>query len=236
MPPKKTVNKTNHLNRYLERLQGRIASARSVSERFVRWRTVITLAGIATGFLLYRAESVVLFYFTMLSFATVFFTVFYFHSRLKKRLLRLIQWQTIKREHLARLSLNWNGLPETKSYAVPEEHPYARDVDIVGPYSLLRLLDTTISTWGRRKLTSWLLSPDPAIDSMERRQRLVRELVPRSLLRDRIRLEIPPGSTGELNSDQMLEDLRNSSPPPGLGGNAVGSWINLDPDGHPFRG
>jgi hypothetical protein len=118
-----------------------------------------------------------------------FGVVAWYHNRLEDRLHRLARWQRIKRAHIARLQLDWSNIPFRSAAAIPEGHGYARDLDLVGPHSLLHLIDTTISSQGQDRLRTWLLyQPAPAEEWTER-QGLVREIAPLLLLRDRLSLE-----------------------------------------------
>ena len=217
MPDEPSFKKTEQAHRrYIARMEDRLKQAREFSERLVRRRAILTGAAIAGGILFYQLNLPVLFYAVIVLFPAAFGVLIYIHSRLKKGILRMERWRAIKKAHLARLLLDWNGLSPAKDYTVPDYHPYAYDLDLVGPHSLMRLIDTTVSTRGRQNLTAFLLSPDPT--SLERRQQLIRELVPRSLLRDRIVLEANSVSPGELDSDGMIRDLRESESPAGAGG------------------
>ena len=66
---------------------------------------------------------------------------------------------TVNEEALARLERDWAALPAPSPVAVPADHPFAADLDIVGPASLLQLLDTTSTPMGSATLAGWLLTP-----------------------------------------------------------------------------
>ena len=171
---------------------------------------MFSAGGIITLFF-HQADRLILAY-NLIGLFTVLFTgMVFYHSRLKWRILRIENWKTIKQTHLARLKLSWSSIPPARETVVPEHHPYAYDLDIVGPYSLLRLLDTTVSTRGYTYLSSALLLPGRVSADLEHRQKLVRELVPRSLLRDRIILEAKTISgDGPLRSEEMADVFKTS--------------------------
>lgn len=82
---------------------------------------------------------------------------------------------TVNRYGAARVRRDWASLPDPPPIEVPDGHPYARDLDIVGHASLQQLVDTTGTTMGRDRLADWLLTPaDPA--DIPARQDAVREL------------------------------------------------------------
>lgn len=213
----RTFSKYQLLHRAVARLERRMESARQLSKQFVRWRAIVMLVGIGVGFSLYQTGQALAANILFALFVVAFVLLVYFHSRLKGALLRLEHWVGIKRAHLARLQLDWAALPPSREYSVPDRHPYAHDLDMVGNYSLLRLLDTTVSTKGHSLLASALLSPPMDLTQIEQQQRLVKELIPRSLLCDRIVLEAKSITSGEINSEEMIASLQSSEPPRHVG-------------------
>src|SRR5581483_9683167 len=136
-------------------------------------------------------------------FVVVFAAVARYHNRLEDRLHRLRLWREIKRAHLARVTLNWDEIPAKPAPPV-DQHPYAIDLDLVGPHSLLHLLDTTVSSNGRERLSTWLLSQPFDPTRWSDRQALVRELVSLPLLRDRLVLEAKLiGDDEEINGRRL---------------------------------
>ncbi len=89
-------------------------------------------------------------------FVAVFAAVACYHNRFEDRLHRLRLWREIKQAHLARVALNGDEVPAKRS-PLMDRHPYAIDLDLVGPHSLLHLLDTSVSSNSRKRLSVWLL-------------------------------------------------------------------------------
>lgn len=83
------------------------------------------------------------------------------HHRLRRRLERARTMAAIQEEALARIDRRWDGVPAPPGITAPPEHPYARDLDIVGPASLLQLVNTTTSPMGEAELGRRLLAPAP---------------------------------------------------------------------------
>lgn len=93
----------------------------------------------------------------------------------------------LKRTNLARLRLDWTQIPPIM-HTSPPHHPYALDLDLAGPHSLLTLLDTTFSSNGRLELERWIFQTEsPNTHSLDwpDRQALAKELTPLVRLRDR---------------------------------------------------
>ncbi|HSM61332.1 MAG TPA: hypothetical protein VK849_11065 [Longimicrobiales bacterium] len=109
------------------------------------------------------------------------------------------------REGALRLDRDWEGLDaalpaaERREDPPSTDHPYARDLDVTGRASLLRLLGPVTSERGRRVLRGWLLAPAPPAEA-RRRQGAVRELAPavelRAAITARGRLEGPDALDG----------------------------------------
>ncbi|MFZ0217803.1 MAG: hypothetical protein WAM30_17880, partial [Candidatus Dormiibacterota bacterium] len=98
-----------------------------------------------------------------------------YHRRLRRRLLAARAIAAVNEEALHRMRREWDALPPAPAITAPDDHPYARDLDIVGRASLLHLLDTTTSPMGEARLADWLLRPaDPAV--VPERQAAVVEL------------------------------------------------------------
>ena len=107
------------------------------------------------------------------------------HRRIQRAIARYANWRAIKRTHRARLDRDWADLPHPRSGAMPEDHPFA-DLHLTGEGSLHHLLDVAVTDGGSTRLERWLLDPDPDPQATQRRQRVVRELAPRSRFRDKL--------------------------------------------------
>jgi hypothetical protein len=135
------------LQRLLQRLERRISHGRQASARFTRWRLFVFASGLIGCVVLYRLGWYQTGNSALLFFLTLFTTVAWYHNRLEDRMHRLHRWQALKSAHLARLQLDWRNIPP-RTWSDVEPHSYARDLDLLGPHSLLHLIDTTVSTQG----------------------------------------------------------------------------------------
>ena len=204
VPP---MPKTHGLTRLVAKLDRVIAIATTSSSTFTRWRLILFIVGAICTVALYKTGWYLAGNGALIAFVALFVTVAVYHSRLESRLHRLRLWKHIKLVHLARLRLDWPHIP-ARSSSAPEHHPYAKDLDLVGPRSLLHLLDTTVSSHGQARLVSWLLEQPPKPDQWLVRRRLIQELIPRSLFRDRLGLEAQLIGEQEING-RRLEAVLN---------------------------
>jgi hypothetical protein len=104
----------------------------------------------------------------------------------------------VNRDEVARSSLDLKDLPDGQPYAL-SKHPYGPDLDIVGEHSLFALLNRTTTTFGRKKLAAWLLSPadGPVVYA---RQRAVQELSGKERWRQQFEV------TGRYHQQQTVND------------------------------
>lgn len=190
------------LQRMFVRIDRLIQRGTDTSSRFTRWRLAIFLAGLSCSIALYKSGWYTTGNSALAGFAGLFIAVAAYHNRLEHQIHRLRLWKQIKTAHQARLQLDWPAIPLRPS-EVPSTHFYATDLDLAGPHSLLHLLDTTVSDHGRMRLAAWLLDQPPAHEVWSRRRRLVQELAPRSLFRDRLTLHARLAGEEEINGRRL---------------------------------
>lgn len=203
-----TRSRTAQLERLVRRTERRIAQGSKGSAKLTRWRLVLFLAGVICTVTLYRLGWYQSGNLTVAGFIALFVAVAAYHNRVESRIHRLREWGRLKRVHLARLALDWPGIPPRPG-APLTSHPYANDLDLFGPHSLTHLLDTTMSDQGRERLQTWLLTQPPAPSAWERRQRFVKELASRSLFRDRLALEARLTGEQEINGRRLAAVLEH---------------------------
>jgi hypothetical protein len=84
---------------------------------------------------------------------------------------------------LARIADTYETFPERGERFAPEQHPYAKDLDLFGQRSLFQLLNTAETAAGQGTLAAWLLS-GASVKTVRERQEAVRELAARPDLRE----------------------------------------------------
>jgi hypothetical protein len=191
----------------LRRLTRIETDGRRVSQRFTTWRLTIFAAGLFGSIIPHKLGWTLLGNAILAGSFLLFLIVAWYHNRLEDRLHRLRRWQGIKQVHLARMRLSWDDIP-LRPVAVPERHGYATDLDLAGPHSLLHLINTTISSQGQERLTSWFFDQPPQSTQWAHRQALIRELAPLSLLRDRLSLEAQAVDDADIDGRRLLAVLQ----------------------------
>ena len=197
------------LDGLLLRIDRRISQGTRASARITRWRLGLFLAGLLSSITLYKLDWFQSGNLVLACFVGCFIAVAAYHNRLESRIHRLRQWKTIKTGHLARIGLDWAGIP-SRDNQPPESHLYSNDLDLVGPHSLTHLLDTTVSDHGRERLRAWLLTQPPAPSDWKTRQDLIKTLAPRSLFRDRLVLESQLAGEQEINGRRLSAVLQHA--------------------------
>lgn len=91
-------------------------------------------------------------------------------------------------ETVWRLERNWEKLPLRYTRLAEAQHPYAADLDLLGPGSLMHLIDRSVTPVGRSTLAEWLLNP-AQVETARARQEAVQELAAADRLRDRIAVD-----------------------------------------------
>ncbi len=205
----KRLKRDRMIARGSERGARLLRKGRRVSLALSRSRMGLVLVGILVCVVLYKLGWFVAGNWALLGFVLGFLGVANVHNRLERRLRRLGMWLEIQESNLARLRVDWEGMPET-TLSLSSEHPHATDLDLLGKYSLLRLLDTTVTRDGQALLVAWMTRQHPfSLDQWESRQKLVRALTPLRGLRDRIQLVAKCLGPNAINTDRLESLLEN---------------------------
>ena len=177
-----------YLQRHESRLKRRIKGYERQDANFVRWRLLTSILGVPliwAGFS--QIHALAGWSFVVVSgLALTILAIF--HRRLRKGIARHRAWLRIKRIHRAHLEMDWDLIPPATSIDVPSEHPFAQDLDMVGPSSLHRFLDNCLSDGGSHLLAQLLLQEKPHPQRILARQQLVKELREKPTFRDRLAL------------------------------------------------
>lgn len=180
------MNRQDALRRQVERLNRRLGRLEQISNRLSGFRLIVVAVMLISGVLAFALEGSGVF----LSAAGVAALIFAFlvvqHRRVKHGIKQFERWRRIKRAHLARLTLDWAGLPPAIRLDPVGDHPFELDLDMTGDRSLHHLLDTTVTRESSIRLRDWLLTTDPDLGAVRQRQVLVKELKTIPNFRDKL--------------------------------------------------
>lgn len=177
------------------------------SRRLALLRLSIALTGVVVAVLALYFQSDWLSLITLLLFLFTFTIAAKMHQVVKDSILKFNSWKQIKEQQLQRLNLDWEALPKSE-ITLPAIHPFAKDLDICGYFSLHRLLDNCISRQGSQLLLDWLSQFPENIISVLDRQEAVRELAPLYHFRDKLALISGTTSDSVLDAEKLLDWLK----------------------------
>ncbi|MEZ4592039.1 MAG: hypothetical protein R3D55_12990 [Chloroflexota bacterium] len=172
----------------LARLERRLAGWKLRSDQLSRWRLILFAGALLLGGATFFVWGPVVWLVSTAVLLIPFIITVIIHRRVETAVARASLWQQRKQTHLARMTLAWDQLPPAKTFPVPPDHPFAVDLDLVGEFSLHRLLDTAVSQEGSHRLHTWLLDTQPEPDAVLARQALVQELSSQTIFRERLAL------------------------------------------------
>lgn len=180
------ISREAALERQLLRLERRSTALKQLSGRYAWLRLGIIIAGAVAGFFAMSAQNWLVFWIIAAITLVIFNIAAYFHRQVKRSIHQHNLWAQIKAAHIARMRLDWEYIPPNHPAAPPADHPFAVDLDLSGEHSIHRLLDTTVSQEGSARLLNWLLAQRPDAAVIARRQAQVRELISRTIFRDKL--------------------------------------------------
>lgn len=177
--------------RHIQRIDFNIAKLEKKSGNFSKLRTFTFIGGFAIMYLLSRQDSDFLFFGILIALIATFLVMVTLHERVNKTIKAFEILKTLKKEHISRMNLKWNEIdfPLFKESKVDRNHPFADDLNILGEKSLQHLVDTCIYEGSSKRLTSWLLEENPSKEKIIARQKMVQDLSPLSIFRDKLRVQ-----------------------------------------------
>lgn len=191
------------LGRQVRRLDHRLQKLYRRSETFTRLRLLTfmlsLILALSLGFTASWSWGVAALVLGLFAFGGIIIA----HYRLEQQIIAFQTWHEIKATHMARMKLDWNGIGYVSPATVPETHPFASDLDLLGPQSLFHLLDTAITQEGSRQLLTWLINNNPELKRLQHRQEQVRFLSNHPLFCDRLSLNARLAATGAVSQWQF---------------------------------
>jgi Flp pilus assembly protein TadB len=178
----------NALENQIRRLKKKTAALEKQSSRISAFRFFDFVVMLVLIFLAAKFGNTWIFLSILIAGIAGFMALISWHRKIDKAIERFKGWTKIRSHHLARLTLNWEDIPQSHRQKNYDSHPFARDFDIVGKHSLMQLLNTATYPGGTDRLEGWLLKKEPDLLATKKRQTLVKELRPMAHFRDRLHL------------------------------------------------
>jgi hypothetical protein len=187
-PSKQVSDRKDSLHHHCAFLQRQVDRLQLHSNRYSWLRVLVFGIGMAASATMLYVLGALFFWGGIVLTLLLFGSVVYFHNQVERALQEMLALQQIKTTQVARIGLDWDAIPPARQTFPRYTHPFEADLDIVGPRSLHRLLDTTVSTGGSQRLRDWLTAAPPTLDTLVQRQTIVAELIPRVHFRNKLHL------------------------------------------------
>lgn len=177
------VRRLHALRRQIDRLQLRLARLEKLSYRVSWIRLAVFASGVVASAAVYFFGDVRFFWLPLLLSLFPFGLLVRYHRRFEESIAAHKEWARMKEQQSARMALDWERIPPGESRP---ENALELDLDLVGSFSLHRLIDTSVSQGGSRRLRKWLSDRSSHPNESLERQSIVRELAPLPLFRDKL--------------------------------------------------
>jgi len=201
------------LERHCVRIENNIAKFKGFSKKYTWARSIVFFAGLGFALSTTGILNDFTYFLGLVVFITGFIVLVDRHQKVHESIDKFEHLKKIKQRHIARLELNWVEIPQRQAEVDIKDHAFANDLDIVGEYSLHQLIDTSIYEGSSEKLVNWLLKESPEKEEISRRQKLVKELIPLQVFRDKLTVigEFTKGKTSDTDwsMEKMLQWLGN---------------------------
>lgn len=189
------------------RLGEMIVKLEKVSTKFSYIRGGYFVISILVLYQIAQTGSDGIFFTSLLALTGGFIYLIARHNRITDHKERLSFLKKIKEQHIARMELDWEKLPDYHFTKDMKAHPFAEDLHIVGDYSLHHLMDNFIYPKSSERLSDWLLNEYPDKEVIENRQQLITDLIPLSGFRDRIQVQAFMSQKQVSDKDWSMEKL-----------------------------
>ena len=128
------------------------------------------------------------------------------HSSLFEEKVRIENLKKIQHQELQSLNGDFSDNSSGSEF-INAHHPYSHDLDIFGEGSLFQYINRSITSGGKKLLSSWLSSRPQELNEIDARQEAVRELAQKTDLRHEIQalgMQIHEQENDERQVDQWL--------------------------------
>ena len=173
---------------HLDRLERSIDRLREKDKRFFWIRLAVLLLGATVTYIGFGWGPNWLGPTLALASIGAFVLVVYCHRRVDASVIRFKIALKLTSEQIARMKLDWEGMPLPPMAPPVDDHPFEKDLNMTGAHSMHQLLDAAISRGGSDRLKDWLLASCPDPVQIQQRQAIVAEMVPLSGFRNELAL------------------------------------------------
>lgn len=225
----KKLSRLSALKHQTQRLQKRLENFKQQSRRLSCYRLFIFLSGVFIGIPLFWINESAC-WIAIGSLVIVFNIIAFYHRRIDTSIQKYKIYLKIKKSHIAKINLDWENIPAVPDSQGEINHPFEVDLDITGKQSLHQLIDISVSQTGSQRLRDWLLATQPDKKVILKRQKIIQEITPLTLFRDKFLLNFFLLSKERLEDKKLLNWLNQSVSSKSLKWILIGltalAWIN----------
>lgn len=192
---------------HIERIGRKTDALRAKSNKISKTRIAVFFTGVLFSYLGYGllADSIYLLCLALLIIG--FFFLIDIHNKVELTIDKFEHLSAIKKDHIARMDLDWANIKYNPTEVNTKNHPFAGDLDILGQHSLHHLVDTSIYSSSSNLLLDWFLSSSPKKEDVLKRQKQVREFIPLTIFRDKLRVIGLMTSTRNSITNWSIDDM-----------------------------
>ncbi|MFV1884517.1 MAG: MutS family DNA mismatch repair protein [Balneola sp.] len=195
------------LERHITRIERIIEKRKTLSNKYSKIRLSYFVIAVAGIYFSYGMIPDWAYLFSLFALITGFIILIDRHRRVYQSQEKFEHLRGIKKEHIARMKLDWDHIGYRPIEVETKNHPFASDLDILGKHSLFHLTDTSMYEASGQKLAHWFLSAAPSKEEVLRRQQQVKELVPLTGFRDKLRVIGLFTRLHSMQKDWSIEDM-----------------------------
>lgn len=199
-----------NLEKFISALERKIAFLKKRSNKFSSYRLAIFIAGVIITITAYLISKELGWVITGV-FAGVFSVTVHCHNKLIMHIRRYEVYLKIKQEHLSRMKIDWENIPEPVINQSPDEISIGKDLDLFGKRSLHHLTDVTVSVEGSLLLRKWITNFSPDLNDILSKQNIIKELSAETRFRDKFILKSRLISRKHLQCGSILKWLKKTS-------------------------
>lgn len=199
-----------NLEKFISALERKITFLKKRSNKFSSYRLAIFIAGVIITITAYLISKELGWVMTGV-FAGVFSVTVHCHNKLIMHIRRYEVFLKIKQEHLSRMKIDWENIPEPIINQSPDEISIGKDLDLFGKRSLHHLIDVTVSVEGSLLLRKWITNFSPDMNDILSKQNIIKELSAEKRFRDKFILKSRLISRKHLQCGSILNWLKNTS-------------------------
>lgn len=156
--------------------QKQLNQQRKYASRLSNYRITTFILVVILAYILYRNGYTVFMWLLPVGGGVIFLGLIQRHQAIKEKMALTDALLTINQQGISRINGEWFRFSDTGEDLSPEDHGYAKDLDIFGENSVYQYLSTAETYLGRARLAELLTDGVGAVEQLNSRQAAAKEL------------------------------------------------------------